>query len=83
MGEMMQKGHGQFARERKRILLEREDILLSMENQRLFAEGNQATSNEPIIKWNCLPSYESPGVRAASWVAQGPPPPFVTTIMLI
>lgn len=34
------------------------------ENRRLFAQGNQATSNEPIIKWNCLPSFGSRGGRA-------------------
>lgn len=50
----------------------------------MFAQGNQATSNEPIIKWNCLRSYGSRGGRVgqSGW-ARHPPPVFVATIMLI
>lgn len=52
------------------------------ENRRLFAQGNQATSNEPIIKWNCLPSSGSRGGHTASLGGLGTPV-FITTIMLI
>ncbi|KYM83860.1 hypothetical protein ALC53_05720 [Atta colombica] len=38
-------------------------VIFHRENRRLFAQGNQATSNEPIIKWNCLRSYGSRGGR--------------------
>lgn len=49
----------------------------------MFAQGNQATSNEPIIKWNCLRSYGSRGGRVgqSGWARH--PPVFVATIMLI
>lgn len=47
-------------REKKSGRNERKYIsICRRENRQLFAQGNQATSNEPIIKWNCLPSFGS------------------------
>lgn len=52
-------------------------VIFRRENWRLFVQGNQATSNEPIIKWNCLRSYGSRGGRAGQpgWARHPPPLP--------
>lgn len=33
--------------------------------KKLFTESNQATSNESIIKWNCLPNESNPEFTVA------------------
>lgn len=70
--------------ERIRNESEKNIVIFRRENWRLFVQGNQATSNEPIIKWNCLRSYGSRGGAQDSlgglYVSS---PVFVATIMLI
>lgn len=85
--EMIQKGHGQFARsvaESEKPSFFHEKIFsffpwrINDCLRRVIRRHQTSRSSSGIVYL-----ARSPPGCAASWVARGPPPPFVTTIMLI